>query len=367
MNVGILIAFSLLLSTFIFEALKKFIVGKLISLIFGIFIFYLLLFNVTYNSDWDGYYLIYKKILSTTDILFNVIADIAISQKLDYAIVYKIHIFIMGLGFIYFVSRFSTAAIFSVITFYILFQFVPLSNQIRYYVSFSLFLIAAYSLIVRKNKLVFIILSALSLSSHLSILLMFPFIYFYYRFKDEYYLPKLLLFSLVFGLLAYVAYSIFLIFSNHFAFYFEQSNLSSIAGGIFISLIWILWMLYIIRRNNSLLITNNASIKDDVKYQFLYKFSLYSIIFAPAGVIIQILCHRYIMALIIVWITFILYSTVYEFSLIRRLKVLLQFSGLVIITFFYQYFLPVYLLGNSSTKLIVEILQSNVYFYSFLK
>lgn len=317
MLIGYILAFIFILLIYTFETFKGNVLIKVLSLLLGITIFYVLLYNVTYNSDWDAYYNTYYKVIERSDLLFNLISDIYLGWGYDYSSVYKLHVFLIGIGFFYFISRFSYSGIFGVISIYLLFQLIPVSNQIRYYVAFPLFLIAVYNLIVKQNKFNFVLFGILSVTSHLGILLMYPFIYFYYKNNSKQYFIKLLLYGLVFAAFTYIVYTGFLLYITHFHFssYFDQSLLSSFAGGLYNSTIWMLWLIFIFIKNKKIAATHSEEIETDAKYQFLYKLSLYSVIFYPASLIIQILCHRYMMASLVVWILYIFYSMKYDSTL----------------------------------------------------
>jgi len=363
MIIGFFIAIILIVFTYIFEVFRYFTAGKIVSTFLGSFVFYLLLYNVTYNSDWDTYEAIYNGSKENSDFLFNLISEFYLARRYDYSFVYKTHILLMGTGFVYFASRFSYSNVFIVISTYLLFQLIPLSNQIRYYVAFAFFLISIYNLIVAKNKFGFAAFAILSLLSHAGTILMYPFLFFYYKTKSEKYFPKLILFSFILAAFFYIIYSVNLVYSNRLSSYFEQEGFSSVAGGIFTNSIWMLWSLFIFLKHKILTKSASNTIKYDIKYQFLYKLSLYSVIFYPISLIVQIFCHRYILSSLIVWVTYILYSMKYESSLFRRLRAISIFLGLVFVTFFHQYLLPGYLFANSGNDLAAELLMSNTIFY----
>ncbi len=332
----------------------------------GGFVFYALLYNVTYNSDWDMYDAIFMGHTESNDFLFNFISQSFFSKGYDYSSVYKLHIFLISIGFFYFASRNTYSNVFGIITVYLLFQIVPVSNQIRYYVAFSFFLIAIYNLIVSKNRIVFFIFAILSFVSHSAILLMYPFIYIYYFTNDDAYIRKLIVYSIILAGFFYFISFVGFIFSFHFGSYFENDLLSSFTGGLFNNLIWVLWFFFIYRTNKKLVNTNSELIESDEKYQFFYKLSLYSIIFMPVSILLQVLAHRYIAASIIVWLTFFYYSLNYEYSLKDRLQAVFSLIILIGITFFYMYILPVFLLGAPATEAVFELFLSNEFFFKLL-
>lgn len=349
-----------------FEIFQHYSINKMVSLLLGGFVFYLLLYNVTYNSDWDMYEAIFRGDTESGDFLFNFISQTFSGKGYDYESVYKLHIFIIGVGFIYFASRNSYSNVFGIIATYLLFQIVPVSNQIRYYVAFSFFLIAVYNLIVSKNKVLFLVFGILSLVSHSAIFLMYPFLYIYYTTNSGVFIRKLILFSLVLASFFYFISFIGFIFSFHFGSYFETDFLSSFSGGLLNNFIWIFWIFFVYKINIRLEESNLSLIESDVKYQFLYKLSLYCIIFFPVSILLQILAHRYIAASLIVWISFFYYSLNYVESLKSRLLSISMFVLLISATFFYMYFLPIFLLGISTTEAVFELFLSNKLFFNTL-
>ena len=368
MLLGYIAAFIFILLIFIFEVFKKNVLIKALSLGLATFVFYALLYNVTFNSDWDAYYNKYYEIAENSDLLFNIISSFYQAGGYDYSSVYQFHIILIGIGFFYFASRFSYSGIFSIICIYLFFQLIPVSNQIRYYVAFAFFLISVYNLIVRKNKISFGIFAILSLTSHLGILLMYPFLYVYYQISNKQYFQQLIVYSLIFAAFIYLVFSAFLIYINtfHFSSYFDQSWLSSFSGGLYNSTIWLIWIIYIYIRDKKISVSQSTEMEADVKYQFLYKLSLYSVIFYPASLVLQILCHRYMMGSLIVWVTFMVYSMKFEDSLLKRLGSISLFLGLITLTFFYHFILPRFLFGKSEiVELLIELFYSNTFFYNF--
>jgi len=364
----LLISITFLYLAFIysFEIFKDYLIIKFISLILGAFIFYALLYNVTYNSDWDMYDAIFMGHTQSNDFLFNFISGAFSDKGYDYSSVYKLHIFLIGVGFFYFISRNSYSSVFGVIATYLLFQFVPVSNQIRYYVAFSFFLIAVYNLIVSRKKGFFIVFAFLSVLSHSTIFLMYPFLYFYYYTNNENYIRKLIVYSFVLAGIFYFISFVSFIFSFHFGSYFEEGFLSSISGGLLNNFIWLFWFLFIFKVNKRLMETYSTQIESDVKYQFFYKLSFYCILFFPVSIVLQVLAHRYIAASLIVWLTFYYYSLNYEESLRNRLLSKSLLLLLISATFLYMYLLPVYLLGISTTEVVFELFLFNKFFFNSL-
>jgi hypothetical protein len=348
-----------ILLTYIFEIFKQKYLVKFLILIIGVFLFLFLLFDVTSNSDWHVYESIYNGYTKSNDYLFNLMSELFSTKGYEYNILYQFHILLMGFGFVYFISRFSYSKVFTVITYYLLFQVVPLSNQIRYYVAFAFFLMAAYNLIIKKRIAIFVILAIISILSHSAILLMYPFIYLYYKVDHNKFPKTVILCGAIVGVSSYVVYLSGLFFSSIFGSYLEADHLSSLGGGLYSASIWFFWLLFIYLKHKRLFKQNSEIIKGDVKYQFLYKLSLYCLVFVPTCLVIQILSHRYILASIIIWLTFVLYTLEYEKTLILRLRSISVLLVLILVTFIYVFVLPNYIMGVSGTEVIVELFRLN--------
>jgi len=102
-----------------------------------------------------------------------------------------------------------------------------------------------------------------------------------------------------------------------------------------------------------------VEIVSDIKYQFLYRLSLYSIVFIPTSIIIQIISHRYVAASVIIWVTYIMYSFKYDITIKRRILQLTIFLFLIIGSFLYFYILPEFLLGTSNLEAVSDLFDSN--------
>jgi len=357
--IGIILALVFVALVFVLEFSKGYTLTKVISLLLGASVFYLVLYNVSSNTDWLGYELMFDGELEGTDILFNSMVVYAKAVGLKYDFIYKTHIVLIGIGFLYFITRFSWAMIFAVISTYLLFQIVPVSNQIRYYLAYIATMLALYSLVVEKNNLNFILFAILSVLSHTGILLIYPFLFIYRRINSSQYFTIMFLASLVFGAFVFVFYNISLVVFARFAYYFAEDGVSTFFGGLFNNGIWILWSLYLVWINRRLSRENDDALQEDNQYQFLYKLSMYPVLFYPISFFIQITSHRYIIASLLVWLIFIFYTLRYESSVGRQIGAMSRFVVLVVISFVYFYALPAYLLPKLDENPLLEIVLSN--------
>ena len=325
---------SILVLIYFFLGSKRSKLINLISIILGALVFYLFLFNVTYNTDWDNYESIFYGTSSVNDFMFSYLSNLFYLNKLDYSKLYQLHILLMGFGFIYFASRFNFSAIFCIISIYVMFQIIPLSNQIRYFVAFSFFLIAAYNFIIAKNYIVFSVFAIISLLSHSGILSMYLFIYFFYTISSEKFPQRMAIFSVFAAIILYTLARVNFNFSSNLDEYL-RNDVSSLLGGVYNILIWVFWVLFIYFKHNKLNKLCGNIIEVDSKYQFLYKLSMYSIIFIPIGLIIQVFLQRYVFASIIIWLSYVFYSLKFEENLYYQLRFITKFAFLFIASFLY--------------------------------
>jgi hypothetical protein len=316
------------------------------------------LFNVTTNNDWDIYESMFKGDIISNDLLFEIVSDYFTSRGEDFQAVYKFHILLMSIGFFFFISKFSKHIVFVTISLYVLFQIIPLSNQIRYFVAFSFFLLSAYEFVVKKNYITFLLFALISVFSHRGILLMFPFLYFSFVDIDKL-LKKLVIFSIILSGVFLVLYVIGMTIFSHFANYFEEKMISSLSGGIFNNLIFLIWILLVYGYNKKLSAKYKNEIDSDEKYLFLYKLSIYSIIFFPPSIYLQIIGLRYIAPLFVVWIIYFLYSLNFYSEIKNRIKQLSILLFLSVFTFMYMYLIPEWLLGIMNFELVVDLIKSN--------
>jgi len=145
---------------------------------------------------------------------------------------------------------------------------------------------------------------------------------------------------------------------GEFSTYFE--SLSSFLGGVYSNLLWLAWIVMIFYRNRNI-ITRNVDIKFDKKYRFLYKFSIFPILFILIAVYLKIISSRYIEPFIVIWVSYYLYSSQYISTSIQvNLRDFTKLILYLLISFIYVYYLPL-LIFNKSVILtnVSEILKSN--------
>lgn len=361
-----ILLFLLFLTIFSYEYFKILKFGSFISLVFGALIYYLLLYNVTFNNDWNVYEALFRGEVKSRDYLFIFISYMFYSNGLTFNDVYKLYVVLIGVGFFLFIKNFTLNAFFSIISIYLLIQLIPLSNQIRYYLAFALFLMSTYSLMIEKSKSKFVLYMLFSIMSHSGVVVLFTFIYFFYKISLKNYIKVVLIVSLI-NLIAYSLFANLLApYIGNVSSYLGKSYVSSLAGGVFSGFIWLFYYIYIhyiyIMQEKD----HELVIKNDIKYIYLYKLSVFTFVFYSVGLYLQIAIHRYVISGLLIWVVFIFYSMQFENNFNIRIKRLMVFMILIIVTYIYIYILPEYVIGSSMLENLKEILNSNKLITSFL-
>ncbi|MEC5166457.1 hypothetical protein RCH18_002197 [Flavobacterium sp. PL11] len=344
--------FLLLFLTFLISVFLQFIddnkINKNLILIFTLFLFYYLTFGVTDTADWEAYLWRFDDPDSKSDLLFRYLTVLAVLLGYSFEIIYQLHLVIFGFFFAFFISRF-TKNIFLVLIFYLVINYVPLVNQIRYYLALSFFLSSMYLLFCAKRKVLSVLLLILSILSHSSmvVLILFPFLSHYSTNKN--FLKRI--FYASFSLFVLVFCFITLGISNflpHYDLYFGKELTSSIIGGIFNNLPFIIFIIFLYIKQKSDVL-KYPELLEDQKFILLSRLSLFTIIFIPAAFYLQVLGHRYVQGFLVVWICLFLYPLRLEKSFYPYFSSLIGLLSLLIFLLFYIYILTPLLFGEADS------------------
>jgi len=333
------------------------------TIIVGILCFCLYWFvfgGVTETTDWSGYEFIFENDEFPIDLIFRFLSSQTKLLGLNYIDLYQFHVFLTGALLIFFISRF-TSNIFFVTTFLILILFIPLANQIRFFLSLSLFVNAAYFLCIKRNKFLFFIIGALSVLTHIGIIPLLLFCKFFFIKKDDKYLKAVILISISITILLAVSYTIYG-FNNQLGLrenlyaYIQDEYATSFLGALFQVAPILVFVVFIF--NNKIFFIEKINHFNDEKLKFLYRLTVFSFLFIPASFFTQIMLFRYCISLSFVWITFILLSTEY-YDIIRRVrKITVFFVGLWLYVL-YIYMMPQIILNSDEAiKEVTLILNS---------
>ena len=324
------------------------------TIIVGILCFCLYWFvfgGVTETTDWSGYEFIFENDEFPIDFTFRFLSSQTKLLGLKYIDLYQFHVFLTGALLIFFISRF-TSNIFFVTTFLILILFIPLANQIRFFLSLSLFINAIYFLCIKRNKSLFLFLATLSVLTHIAIVPLLMFCKLYFIKKNEKYLKAVILISILSTILIAVLFSVSGVMQEislreNLDAYVQDEYATSFLGSLF-QVVPILVFVIFIFTNKIYFIEKINHFKDE-KLKFLYRLTIFSFLFIPASFFTQIILFRYCISLSFVWILLILLSTEY-YKIIKRVrKITILFVGLWLFVF-YIYVFPIIIL-NSEEKI----------------
>jgi len=344
--------------SFIFQFLEEIKLYKKIIFIFSLLAFYVFFYGITDTADWGMYDSLFKYEEIETDFLFRYLSLLTFALGYSFEDLFKLHILIYGYFLVKFISRFTQNTLL-VIGFYVLVAYVPLANQIRYYLALSLFLNGLYFFYFNEKKKSYLFF-ILSLLSHSSMVVLFSFLIVEKRIAFSEYVKKCLLLSLFifFGYNFIVSFGI-LDFLGKFKVYLISSELvSGIFGGIFneFPFIVILTSLYFWIQS---VIKRIPYILEDKIFIFLYKLTFFSIIFIPISFNMQVIGHRYVQAFFIVWLCLFVYTLNFIKSKAANIKYFIILSLYLIFLLYYNYFFSRIVLGENSSYYIEFIKSYN--------
>jgi hypothetical protein len=345
------------LLVFLFQFFKKDLIHRYFVVLFSLFLYCFVFFNITYTDDWSAYELIFNGTIKT-DFLLGTLCDVAVIHGYTFASVYKLHVFLTGVLFVMFIARFVDNGL-VVVFIFILLLFVPVANQIRYFLAFALFLNSVYFLVVKKNKVLFVVFLIFSLLSHLAVVVLYLFILLLRLKNIKYYILSLFLTGIGTLLLLLLLKRVgFGELFSHFDEYLSNSKLSSFVGGVYNSLPAVFFLLFLCLKVKSRLKTCDTWMKDE-RFIFLYKLSLFAFVFVLPSFVFQILVNRYTYPFSIVWLMLYVYVIQWDKNVYSVFNNLLKLFLFVLFLFCYIYILPYFLFGNSeSYERSVEIIKS---------
>ena len=334
--------------SFIFQFIEELELYKKIIFIFSLFAFYVFFYGITDTADWGMYAGFFEYDDVETDFLFKYFKLLTIALGYTFDDLFKAHILVYGYLFVKFISRF-TQNILLVLGFYVLIAYVPLANQIRYYLALSFFLNGLYLFYFneKKKSYLFFIFAGLS---HSSMLVLLSFLIFEKKIVFADYVKKCVLFSfaIFFGYILIITFGL-VDFLGKFKVYLITSELvSGVFGGIFneFPFMVILASLYFWIQK---VISKQPEIVEDKTFVFLYKLTFFSIIFIPISFYLQVIGHRYVHAFFVVWLCLFMYTLHLIQSKEANIKYFIILSLYMLFLIYYSYFFAEIVLGAKSS------------------
>ncbi|MEJ5089241.1 hypothetical protein GEO21_04245, partial [Sphingobacterium faecium] len=252
---------------------------------------------------------------------------------LEYKNVFQLHIILIAIFYTFFAKKFLLNP-FLVVIFFLFLTYVPLVNQIRYFVAFSFFLFAIHNFYIGDKKK-FYLFAILALLNHIGTFPLFVILFFLKRdLKIKYYLgAAIAIYIVMYGIMS-VSYLSEL---GGFNIYIKEEMRTSFLGGLLKILPSIIFVLLILRLKQ----TNLPSYQST----FLYRVSLFPIVFIPSATLTQIIGDRYVFIFSFIWLIFIFQKVYYNKKYMLFYKILMLIF--VFMIWFIMYYLPVILFGQS--------------------
>lgn len=333
------LAFHFIINQFQYLINKKVVFYFFGTILSSVLIYFL--YRITYTADFSMYESFYKWEYDEVDPLFYYAALYFKDNNYGFQNLFSAHILIISFLYSIFIVKLDKN-LFYIFGIYVLILFIPYVNQIRYFLAFSSFLLAAYYLIYNRKIPLFIFFTVLSVISHSAIIILFTFFPFYFFVSEKYYKNLFRYSSVILFVISYIVSSSSLyLLLDHFGEYIKNENQSSILGGIFntLPMLTILIPLYFLDKNYK-------GDRSNLKYQFLKKLSYYTVVLIPASVFVQIIGFRYVLPFVIVWIMFFLFL-IEEKSFFVKTRYFFISYILIIVILFLQYHLSLMLFGES--------------------
>ena len=334
---------------------------ELFKYICAVALFCLAFWGITYTADWAGYEYAFNNDTSVkNDYALLFIINILKSHGIfDFRVAYRVHIALMGLLFPLVFIKLKKNPIPLTILFVVL-TYVPLANQIRFYVAFPL-AILSFIYLTNKKYLTSALLCVLSVGFHSIILILLALLVFYYyyvRKKDNsrrnylYFSIGIVFILLVSPLLSYMPDD----FYESYVAYSESGAISSFIGGLYtlIPILFILFIVFNADRKARRIMPDFVS-RHNTMYYSLKTLSVATAILIPLGFKMQIFVNRFISPLLVFQIIFLLYIQENSSKENSRINTSGWVVAIILVEILWQTVVP-YLLHLSSTLFNPELL-----------
>ena len=275
----------------------------------GIFLIVLLFTGVTETNDSKNYKIIYENLKLSPDWGYYIISKIMYFMNGNFEWVINFYYF-TSIFFMYrFVKRYGVNFLFIIINLFI-YTFFYHMNQIRYFLSFYLFLYSVINFNDRKNKKAFIYM-VFSLLFHKAILFLFLYVFFM-KLSLKKYIKILIFLSVTMGLLFKIIKS-FILKSDylmHYRIYFSEEKIPTTIGWLFSVTPWIITCAIMLLLH-WFLTKKNKNLKKDKYYYELLKLGLFPIIFLIISREFLDIYQRYMFIFQIVYLVYFVYILKY--------------------------------------------------------
>lgn len=293
---------------------------QIIQSIVAILIFAIAFWGIHYTSDWDTYRHYFNNPEDSRDYFFGLLAEYFKGQNYSFEMLYRFYISLIAFSYVYLFNKIKTNPI-GLVLIILIFNYVAVGNQIRFYLAFPLCLLAFYEFI-RKKYILTVLFLTISVLNHKSTIILFSvllgFNIFAYKLKTY----KQIILIIVLNIIIYILLNYISSFDEKYFAYNTAYKLSSFLGGLF-NIFPYLYPIYIIFQINKH-IKKVHSDGNHIVYKFLYVCSIAPTVFLLSGLFVQVLANRFIMTFLPFWIGYFIYvgkSQRIKYSTSNALKV----------------------------------------------
>ncbi len=319
------------------------------------FFFILILFvGVKDSADWSQYEFYFKHPLLIVDVVFSALSYLLSQLDYSFLVLYRIHIFFFAIIYPIIVMKFDVNPILPVLFLFVI-QYIPVVNQLRYFLGLAFVLLALYFLYIDKNKVKFTFFFILAICSHSSTIIYLIFIVLN-SIKNDF---DFTIANIVFGIslllgLGFLNSIELGILSKYFV-YTGSHHLITLSGGLFTILPHLFIVMTVIFWHNQLL--RKKLISTDPKLRFLYRLTLSTLLYIPISMSIQIVAHRFIHPFIFIFVIYLLYSLRYVKSIVDRYSMYIYLFVIFIILLLHKYF-GLSILNGEDSETISELFRT---------
>lgn len=323
---------------------KKYIFN--FSTFLAIFIFVFAFWGITDSSDWAGYEYWFSE-QKSSDILFNYLSGKFISFGYKFRALYRLHIVLISLSFVYLFSICRVNKIlFTLIV--LLFFYVEIGNQIRYYLAFPLTYIAYYYYLKKRYYFssAFIIIAILSHFGSLVIacsLLIFSQLY---RSKS------LFKYIVLLSIFTYLLYFTGTNLDSRFNSYYHGT--ASIIGGIYLVIPPLISFSLIFRMHNNV----SHVLKHETLYKYLFTSSIATSFLCLTAIQVLVIESRYLEPCLIFWLAYFIYIKRKNKSINLKKKCINNISIIFLLYFSYRFIFPYIFIESEYVRKAMYMLSS---------
>lgn len=272
---------------------------------FAFIVFILAYWGITYTSDWDAYIDFFNHPENSRDPMFAFLSTFFKNRGYTFIDLYRCYILLISF---FYIRLFKSINVNPLLLIFVLviFNYVAIGNQIRFYLAFPLILLSFFEFVKKKYVLaaLFFILSILE---HKSVIILFTilitFKFLVYRLSATKQIILIILANIIIFFLLNYSSS----FDEKYNDYQNINKISSLAGGVF-NIIPYLFPMYSCLRINKALRKKNPEFRDKSIYEFLYTCSVAPTVFLISGLYVQVLANRFIIAFLPIWFAFFIYT-----------------------------------------------------------